>query len=283
MSPFAFFRAPLLASGLLLAFLATSVEAEGLVAPSDMPEPLNEVGIEQRIGETLPLDAPFVDEAGRAVRLGDYFGDKPVILALVYYDCPMLCSLVMNGLAKTLGVLKFDVGQDLDVVAVSFDARETPEMASEVKAQTVKRYGRPDTADGWHFLTGDDESIQRLTEAVGFRYTYLPESDEFAHAGGITIATPEGTIAQYYYGLEYPPKDVRLALVEAAANGLGTVVDQVLLYCFRYDPSLGKYTAVITRVLRLAGVAFCGFLGLFLWIMFRYERTRSQTHTLGAA
>ena len=273
-------------TGLAMALLwSPAIFGEGLVDPSQMPGPLKEVSIEQRIGEVLPLDAPFVDETGRAVTLGDYFSsERPVILALVYYDCPMLCSLIMNGLSKSLGVLKLDVGEAFDVVAVSFAAGETPHMAREAKTAAIERYGRLETAAGWHFLTGGQESIDRLTQAVGFNYKYIPETGEYAHGSAIVVVTPEGQLAQYYYGVEYPPKDLRLALVEASSHRLGTVVDQILLYCFRYDPQLGKYTTLITRVLRIAGVVFCLGLATFLWLMLRRERVpeRQPTSTLGA-
>lgn len=271
--------------GLVFFLLAPALLAEGLVDPSQMPGDLKEVGIEQRIGTELPLDAPFVDELGQSVVLGDYFqGERPVILALVYYDCPMLCSLIMNGLSKSIGVLKMNVGEAFDVVAVSFVAGETPLMAREAKTAAVERYGRLETAAGWHFLTGEQESIDRLTEAVGFNYNYIPETDEYAHASAIVVVTPEGTLAQYYYGIEYPPKDLRLALVEASENELGSVVDAILLYCFRYDPQLGKYTTTIMGVLRIAGVLFIVALAAFLWLNLRRDRDAESpsTSTLGA-
>ena len=267
---------------ILLLLLLVAVPASGnLVDPKDMPGPLKEVGFDQKLGDALPLELPFVDEAGREVTLGDVFGDKPVVLVFVYYECPMLCPMVLNGVAKTLGVLAFDVGEEFDVVAVSIDPDETPAMAREVKRKTVQRYGREETADGWHFLVGPPESVVRLTEAAGFRYAYVEENGEYAHASGMIVATPDGRLAKYLYGIDYPPKDVRLALVEASENRIGTVVDQILLYCFRYDPALGKYTAVITRILRLAGVVFLLCLGLFLWIMRRRDLAEAPS-TLGA-
>lgn len=250
---------------------------QGLVDPSQMPGPLKEVGFDQRLGETLPLDAALVDETDRQVTLGDYFGERPVVLMLGYYDCPMLCPLIWNGLAKSVGVLQFQVGRDFDVVAISIAPDETAEMARAAKDKAVQRYGRPETADGWHFLRGPEESIRRVTETVGFRYAYLEDSGEYAHASGIVVVTPEGTLAQYYYGIDYSPKDLRLALVEASESRLGSVVDQLLLYCYRYDPSVGKYTAVVTRVLRLAGVAFLLALGAFLYVMRRLDRRRAPS------
>ena len=253
----------------------------GIVDPSEMPGPLKEVGIDQRLGEKLPLDAPFVDETGREVTLGDYFGERPVILFFGYYDCPMLCPLIWNGLAKSIGVLEFNAGTEFDVVSISIAPDETAEMAQNAKTKAVERYGRPETAGGWHFLRGSPESIRRATEAAGFRYALIEDSGEYAHASGIMVTTPDGTLAQYHYGIDYSPKDLRLALVEASENPIGSVVDQILLYCFRYDPTVGKYTAVVTRVLRLAGVAFLLALAAFLWIMWRLDRRR--TPSLGTA
>ena len=269
-----------LAGCLVLALLlgaTTPLSAdEGLVDPSDMPGPLKEVGFNQKIGDVLPLDATFVDEAGKTVTLGDYFGERPVILAFVYYDCPMLCSLVMNGLAKSVGVLEFNAGDAFDVVAISVDPTDTPAKASKTKLEAVQRYGRPETAKGWHFLSGEETEIQKVTEAAGFEYTFIPETGDYAHAAGILVATVDGTISQYYYGIEYSPKDLRLAMVEASENRLGSVVDQILLYCYRYNPSLGKYTAVITRVLRLAGIVFIICLATFLWINWRRDRSADR-------
>ncbi len=278
-------RVAWLAAVALALTLALPSFGDGIVDPQDMPGPLKEVGFDQRLGDKLPLDAPFTDEQGRSVTLGDVFGERPVVLAFVYYDCPMLCPMVMNGVAKTLGVLAFDAGQEFDVVAISIDPEETPEMAAGIKASTLKRYGREETAAGWHFLTGSPESVRRVTEAAGFRYTWVEEAKEFAHASGMIVATPDGTLAQYFYGLDFAPKDVRLALVESSAGTVGNVVDQILLYCFRYDPQLGKYTAVVTRVLRLAGLVFLAVLGTFLWIMLRRDRAaaRLRPSAAGAA
>lgn len=272
---------PGLLSGCLL-FAASTTEAD-LVDPKDMPGPLKEVGFDQKLGDMLPLDVPFVDEQGREVVLGDLFREKPVVMVFVYYDCPMICPMVLNGVAKTLGVLEFNVDQEFDVVAVSIDPTETVEQARAAKRTTIKRYGRGQTAAGWHFLTGDEESIRRVTEAAGFRYAYVPENGEYAHASGLVVATPDGTLAKYFYGIDFAPKHVRLALVEASEHRIGTVVDQILLYCFRYDPELGKYTAVITRILRIAAVIFCLALALFFWINLRRDRAIAHhTAVLGA-
>lgn len=265
--------------------LAAPVWADGRVPPEAMPGPLKDVRFDQHLGTALPLDTPFVDDFGQEVRLGDYFGTRPVVLAFVYYECPMLCSLILNGLAKSLSVLTFDVGDQFDVVVVSIDPAETPALAAAAKVETVNRYGRPQSAAGWHFLTGSADAITALTEAAGYRYAYDAETDEYAHTSGIVIATPDGTIAQYYFGIDFPPKDVRLAVVEASSRRIGTVVDQVLLYCFRYDPKLGKYTAFTMRLIRLAGAVFVVGLAFFLWLMWRRERAvhHRESPTLGAA
>jgi len=249
-----------LALGFLIctsALRAQSMEPppNGMVPADRKPEILKEIGIDQRLDAPLPLDLPLRDEAGRAVNLGDYFGKRPVVLALVYYNCPMLCTQVLNGLVAALNVMSLDAGRDFDVVAVSFDARETPAMAAAKKDAYLTRYKRPNAADGWHFLTGDAASIARLTKAAGFRFKYDEVRDQFAHASAIMVATPDGRLARYFYGIEYAPRDLRLGLVEASAGRIGTPVDQILLYCFHYDPSNGKYGAVVINMIRLAGVA----------------------------
>ena len=233
------------------------------------PPGLKNVGIEQHLDEQIPPALTFRDETGKAVTLGDYFGKKPMILNLVYYQCPMLCGEVLTGLESALRVLKFDVGKEFDVLTVSFDPKETPEMASAKKAEFLKRYGRPGAAEGWHFLTGPAASIDALTKAAGFQYQYDPKSGQFAHATAIMVLTPEGKIAQYYYGVEFAPKDLRLGLIQASENKIGTVVDRVLLYCYHYDPDTGKYGAIISRVLQLAAGATVLILGTFLIVMFR--------------
>ena len=233
------------------------------------PPGLKNVGIEQHLDEQIPPALAFRDETGKAVTLGDYFGKKPMILNLVYYQCPMLCGEVLTGLESALRVLKFDVGKEFDVLTVSFDPKETPEMAATKKAEYLKRYGRSGAAEGWHFLTGSAASIDALTKAAGFQYQYDPKSGQFAHATAIMVLTPEGKIAQYYYGVEFAPKDLRLGLIQASENKIGTVVDQVLLYCYHYDPDTGKYGAIISRVLQLAAGATVLILGTFLIVMFR--------------
>jgi protein SCO1/2 len=265
----------------VLATTVLSVSAWGqgitqgpLSPPANVRPPgLKNVGIEQNLNEQIPPGLAFRDETGKAVTLGDFFGKKPMILNLVYYQCPMLCGEVLTGLESALRVLKFDVGKEFDVLTVSFDPKETPEMASAKKAEYLKRYGRSGAADGWHFLTGAASSIDALTKAAGFQYQYDPKSGQFAHATAIMVLTPEGKIAQYYYGVEFAPKDLRLGLIQASENKIGTVVDQVLLYCYHYDPDTGKYGAIISRVLQLAAGATVLILGTFLIVMFRMSPT----------
>ena len=220
-----------------------------------LPELLTDIGLDQRLDAQVPPDLRFRDEAGREVRLGDYFGTKPVILTLVYYECPMLCTQVLNGLTSALGVLSFSIGQEFDVVTVSFDPKETPELAAAKKAAYVNRYKREGAGQGWHFLTGDERSIAALTKAVGFRYAYNASIDQYAHVSGIMVLTPEGRLSRYFYGIEYGPRDVRLALIEAADRRIGTPADQLLLYCFHYDPKSARYSFAIMRLVRTLGVA----------------------------
>jgi protein SCO1 len=246
-----------------------------LVEPGDptaaKPGILSKIAIDQRIGHQVPGDIPFVDETGRQVTLGDYFGKRPVILALVYYECPMLCTQVLNGLVSALGVLNFEAGREFDVVAVSFNPKEGPGLASQKKAAYIERYGRPQAAGGWHFLTGSQESITRLTEAVGFRYEYDPNIGQFAHGAAIEVLTPKGTIAKYFYGIEYSPRDLRLGVIEAADEHLGTIIDNVLLFCYHYDPSTGKYGADILALVRAGAVATVLAFAVFLTVSLRRD------------
>jgi protein SCO1 len=259
----------------LLVLLATSAFGQsmtsGILSPpaNVRPPGLKNVGIQQNLNQQIPPDLAFKDDLGRSVRLADYFGKKPMILNLVYYNCPMLCGEVLSGLENSLRMMKFDVGKEFDVITVSFDPKETPEMAAKKKAEFLKRYKRAGAEHGWHFLVGEQDAIDGLTNAAGFQYQYNEKTQQFAHATAIMILTPEGKIAQYYYGVEYPPKDLRLGLVEAGQGRIGNVVDQLLLYCYHYDPEQGKYSALILRVLRLAGVATMLFLGTFIFLMIR--------------
>ncbi|HVA46433.1 MAG TPA: SCO family protein, partial [Pirellulales bacterium] len=237
---------------------------------------VSQIGIDQHLGEQLPLDLKLRDEAGQAVKLGRFFHEKPVVLMLVYYRCPMLCTQVLNGFLKSSQAVKYTIGEDYEVVTVSFDPRETAELAAEKKAAYVRAYRRDGAARGWHFLTGSEESVRRLTEAVGFRYRYDAASDQFAHASGIVVATPQGKLSRYLYGIEYEPTHLRLALVESGENRIGSPVDTVLLLCFHYDPLTGKYGVVIANVIRLAGSLTVLLLGGFLVAMYRLERRRSR-------
>ncbi|MCS6804459.1 MAG: SCO family protein [Acidobacteriota bacterium] len=236
------------------------------------PAELRDVGIDQRLNEQIPLDLTFRDETGKSVQLRQYFNDKPVVLILAYYECPMLCTMVLNGALRAFRALSFDVGDEFQVITVSFDPRETPELAAKKKKSYMEAYERAGAADGWHFLTGDEPAIKALTQAVGFRYKYDPETEQFAHASGIMILTPQGRLSRYFYGIDYGPRDVRLGLVEASEGKIGSPVDAVLLYCFHYDPKTGKYGAVIMNIVRVAGVSTLVILGTFMIVMFRRER-----------
>ncbi|MGO9209124.1 MAG: SCO family protein [Terriglobales bacterium] len=271
-----------------LSFAAAPLSAQYMHEPKEAltrntPIPiLQEVGIDQRIGQQLPLDLVFHDEAGRSVPLRSYFGQRPVLLTLVYYQCPMLCSQVLNGVVGGLLPQKLSVGRDFDIVTVSFDPRDTPAVATEKRDTYLKRYGRADAEKGWHFLTGDTPAIEALTKAVGFRYAWDPKIQQYAHASGIMVATPEGRLSHYLYGIEYTPKDLRLALVESSAGKLGNVVDQINLYCYHYDPATGKYGAVVTNMLRLGGALTLLLLGGFLAVAWQRE-LRHKTATAVAA
>lgn len=281
-------RSKLIAVAMLLA-LALPVCAQrsplmsgGIMSPpaNQRPPGLEFVGIEQHLNAEVPGDLIFRDELGNSVRLGDYFGKgRPVILNLGYYQCPMLCGEVLQGLSGSLKVVKFDLGKDFDVVTLSFDPRETTEMAAEKKRDIMKRYGRAGAEKGWHFLTGPAESINALTKAVGFQYQFDEKTEQYAHATAIVVLTPDRRIAQYFYGVEFSPKDLRLGLVQASQGKIGNIADQVLLYCYHYDPRTGKYGAVISRVLQLAGLATMLILGTFVVIMFRADAGKEQRRT----
>ena len=235
------------------------------------------IGIDQRLDEQLPLDLKFTNELGESVLLGDYFGSKPVVLTLVYYECPMLCGQVLNGLLQSLQIIPFDVGNEFEVVTVSFDPEESAEMAAKKKRTYLKRYNRIGAEEGWHFLTGEQDQIDQLTEAVGFRYEYDAETDNYIHASGIMVLTPSGKLSRYFYGIEFPPKDLRLGLVESAAEQIGSAVDQLLLLCFQYDPETGKYGLVIMNTLRVAGIATVAVLAVCIVAAVRRDRSHT-TH-----
>ncbi len=263
---------------LALALLTAPVAAQ---APTGLPPMLRNVSFDPQLNSAMPLDLAFRDENGRAVRLGDYFGRKPVILALVYYQCPMLCNQVLAGLVSSLRVLSFDAGKEFSVLAVSFNPRETPAMAATKKQDTLERYHRPGAEEGWHFLTGDDSSIAALTQAVGFRYAYDAKTGQYAHASGILVLTPQGRISRCFYGIEYAPRDLRLGLVEASANKIGTPVDHLLLFCYQYNPATGKYGALVIRLVRLGGIL--AVLGVALAIVLFLRREHSRQASSGVS
>lgn len=238
----------------VLAAGAQTVPGNAGPASQGLPPILQNVGFEPTLNARLPLDLTFRDETGQNVQLRDYFSQRPVLLAFVYYGCPMLCDELEKGVVGSLRVLSFNPGRDYEVVFVSFDPRESPGMAAEKKASAMKEFHRPATANGWHFLTGREESIEALTKAANFRYSFDPKSGLFAHASGILLLTPDGRISRYFYGVEYPGREMRLGLVDASAGKIGTVIDHVLLYCFQYDPSSARYSAAILKILRLGGV-----------------------------
>ena len=248
-----------------------------LVAQPGLPAPLRDVGIDQKLDGQVPPDLVFRDETGRTVKLGDYFGTKPVVLSLVYYDCPMLCTQVLNGLAGSLKALTFNAGEQFLVLTVSFDPRETPELAAGKKKAYLEHYSRPGAAEGWRFLTGSESSIEALTRAVGFRYRYDAEKAQFAHASGIMILTPQGRLSRYFYGIEYAPRDLRLGLVEASNGRIGSPVDQLLLFCYHYDPATGKYGAVVMNFVRLGGAATVLTLGTMVALFLRRDARRSHS------
>ena len=257
----------------------------GALAPAQVPPPpdvgtaannrppiLDRVRFEQHLNRYLPLDTTFRDEEGRTVRLGDYFGKRPVILVFNYYQCPMLCSEVLNGLTSALTTMKFNAGREFEVVAISIDPKETPEMAAEAKAKYTFRYGRKGTENGWHFLVGEQAAITATTKAAGFDYVWDDRTQQFAHPSGIIVVTPQGKLAQYYYGIEYSARDLELATIESSKEHIGTVVDSITLFCYHYDPATGKYGAAIMNMLRGGALLVMLGLGVFMTVMFRRER-----------
>jgi protein SCO1/2 len=239
---------------------------------SQVPAALREIGFDQNLDQPVPLDVTFRDERGATVRLSDYFGRRPVVMVFAYYDCPMLCTQVINGLSSALGVLSLKPGQDFEIVTVSFNPADTPASASAKKAIYLERYKRDGAAAAWHFLTGDQPSIDRLTRAAGFRYVWDATTRQFAHPSGIIVLTPDGRLARYLFGIEYGPRDLRYAIVEASDGRVGNVADALLLYCYHYDPMNGRYGLVVMRALRLAGAATVLALVLFVVVMIRRER-----------
>ena len=255
-----------------IAIVVVILVAAGIPALArELRPPFPEVGFDQHLGDPLPLDLAFRDEAGREVRLGDYFGARPVILNLAYYRCPMLCTLVLNGIASSAGALSLAMGRDYDVVTVSIDPRETPQMAAAKKNGYLKEYSQLGKASGWHFLTGDEASIKRLADAVGFRYVYDPAKDQYAHPSGVVVATSAGKIAQYFFGIEYAPRDLKLSLVAASSGKIGSIADRLMLLCYSYDPATGHYGAASLTLIRMGGVATVLALGAFVVAMLRRE------------
>ena len=245
----------------------------GTVA-SDLPAQLKEVTFQQRLNEMLPLDATFRDESGRAVKLGDYFGRKPVVLSFVYYQCPMLCTQVMNGISSSLKAVPFTAGKDFDIVLISFDPRDTPAAAAEKKRAHMEYWDAQQTAGAWHFLTGDEASIARVTSAAGFNYKWDEPTGQFAHVSGVLVVTPDGHLSRYFYGVEYSPKELRMALVESGEGKIGSAIDQLLLYCYHYDPAAGQYGVVVMNLVRLGGLVTVAMLLGFVLLMWRHDRSR---------
>ncbi len=276
-------------AALVCVLTSAGVRAQGPLPRQTPGEPtaarpgiLSKIGIDQRLNHQVPLDLPFVDESGRDVRLGDYFGKRPVLLALVYYECPMLCTQVLNGATGALKVLSFDVGREFDVVAVSINPKEGPGLASQKKQVYVERYGRPQTMAGWHFLTGREENIRKLADAVGFRYVYDEEIKQYAHGAGVELLTPKGVIARYFYGIEYSPRDIRLGIVEASEERIGSPIDTALLLCYHYDPSTGRYGATALGLVRIGAVLTIAAFGGFLFVSIRRERALSRRQAASA-
>jgi protein SCO1/2 len=265
----------LLGAGAPLARAVTPLSYPGR-SSNERPALLSEIGFDQKLGAALPLDAPFRDEAGRAVRLGDYFGRRPVVLTLVYFDCPMLCTVSLNGLTSALDVLPFEPGRDFEILSISFEPKEQPAQAAARKKALLARYRRPGAERGWHLLTGERESIDRVTRAVGFRYAWDEETRQYAHPAGTVVATADGRVSRYLFGIEYAPKDLRLALVDSGQGKLGGLVDQALLFCYQYNPHSGRYSAAILNVLKAAAALTVLALGGFILTLRRRERAEQR-------
>jgi protein SCO1/2 len=256
-----------------LSIAALALLASPIFAQQPGPPPiLREVSIAQRLNEPIPPEIIFRDENGQTVHLGDYFGTKPIVLSLVYFDCPALCTEVLNGELRTMKAISLDLGKDFDAITVSFEPKDTPELAKAKRDVYAGQYGRLGARENWHFLTGDQPSIDALTQAAGFHYAYDSASRQYAHAAAILVLTPHGRIARYFYGVQYPGRDVRLGLVEASEGKIGTPTDHALLYCYQYDPATGKYGLMVMNVVRAAGVLTVLVLGIFMFVMFRRER-----------
>jgi protein SCO1/2 len=255
---------------------APGVRPDPTMPSTTVPAPLAGVSFEQRLNEPLPLDLPFKDETGRTVRLGEYFGRKPVVLTFVYYECPMLCTEVLNGLESALRVLNESVGQEFDVVTVSFDPKETPVLAAGKKKAYLERYQRASAAQGWHFLTGDQASIDALTAAAGFNFSWDEASHQFAHASGIVVVTPAGRVSRYFFGIDYSPRDIKFALIESSSEKIGSLADRLLLYCYHYDPARGNYGFVAMRAVRIGGAVTLLALAGFVIVSLRSDSARAR-------
>jgi protein SCO1 len=260
----------------LAVLLAGLLGATAHAAADEKPDILHNVGFDQRLGAQVPLDLAFRDETGSPVKLGDYLGDKPVLLVPAYYECPMLCTIVLNGVTSALRALPFDVGREFRVVTFSFNPHETSPLAAAKKATYIEDYRRPGAAAGWHFLIGDEPSIAALTQAIGFRYAWDEASKQYAHASGIVVLTPGGRISHYFFGVEFSPRDLRLALVEASGERIGSLVDQLLLFCFHYDPATGRYSRVALNAVRAGGVLTLAALVGFVVLMLRRDAIRAR-------
>jgi protein SCO1 len=273
-----------IAALLLLSAAANAQTIPDNVGPAakSLPPVLQNVGFEPRLNAQLPPDLAFRDEVGRSVQLRDYFRQKPVVLALVYYGCPMLCNQVEQGVVGTLRMLSFNPGRDYEVVFVSFDPRETPDMAAQKKESAMSHFRRPETTSGWHFLTGSKESIDALTKSANFRYSFDEKTNLFAHASGIMLLTPDGRISRYFYGVEYPSRDVRLGLVDASAGKIGTPIDRALLFCYQYDPASARYSASILAIIRLGGILTVVCLVVGILIFRRRDSNAARTKFQGA-
>ena len=258
--------------GFFGAVILTLLTAQQVHAQSYTEGLQQRIGIDQKLGDQIPLDLRFVDSEGNTVHLRDFFGEKPIVLSLVYFDCPMLCTQVINSLLRAMNVLSFGAGTEFDVLTISIDPGETPELANAKKIEYLKNYRGREGSTGWHFLTGDQQQIDELAAAVGFRYEYDEPTDQYIHASGIMVLTPEGKLARYFYGIDYPPRDLRWGLVEAADGAIGNPIDQLLLLCYSYDPMTGKYGVYIRNSLRIGGLATILALGSFIVVMLRRER-----------
>lgn len=262
-------------------FILALALAGMLHAQATRPAILNDIGIDQKLGVQVPADLIFADETGKTVRLGDYFGKRPIILSLVYFECPMLCTMSLNDLTRAMGAMPLNPGDDFEIITISFDPREMTKLAAAKKKRYVHEYKKPKAGEAWHFLTGDEANIKKLTEVVGFRYAWDDKFDQYAHAAGFIVLTPQGVTSRYFYGVDYSSKDMRLALVEASNGTIGRPVEQILLYCFHYDPATGKYSLAILRLLKVAGTLTAAALGAF--IVTNLLRDRRAARAAGTA